>query len=359
MADAQPPTFAAPSPPDLPRLATTALAWRAESRDALMVRPVGITELGPASRGELVLADQAGDRAGTLLRGAADPSVAELCQGFWAEAGGDDGDDHRHRVLPLPVDTDDAVAAGLTCGGVVELLIQRLAEVPTALWDEVAADRTALLATGLDGPGAGRSLVLTPDGTVSGTLGDADLDHRVRDEGDRLVRSPGGGSVQLHVGGSRVLLETWNPAPRLLVVGAVALSDALGQLCALLGWLPTVTTEVDDSVAAVSGLGPNDMVLVVEHRPSVAAPVLATALRRRVGYVGALGSRRTQVARRNALRNDGVTDAEMEALYGPAGLDLGGRSPVETAISIVAEIIAVRGGRNALPLRVTDAKISA
>ena len=96
-----------------------------------------------------------------------------------------------------------------------------------------------------------------------------------------------------------------------------------------------------------------DMVVVLEHRPSIATPVLAAALRRRVGYVGALGSRRTQEARRHALENAGLTHVDLAGLHGPTGLDLGARTPAETAIAIVAEILAERSGRRAGPPKPT------
>lgn len=351
----QPPASApTPSPDGAALLAPVARAWLGDGRRALVVRPVGVTELGPLLRQEVLLVAEDGERAGGVLRGAADHALTAAVARFWTRP------DTGCTVEPVAVGFDDAVAAGLTCGGTAEILLQRLDLVPAALWEALAANAPAVLATRLDhSPDGGRSLAVGADGSPDGSLGDEALDQRVIEEGRRLVCSPGGGTVRLEVHGVPVLVETWNPAPRLVLVGDVALSAALADLGRQLGWHPTVTTDVDDSRVAIAELGPNDVVIVIEHRPSIATPAFTAALHRQVGYVGALGSRRTQVARRNALRDAGVTDVELERLYGPTGLDLGARSPLESAISIVAEIIAVRAGRDARPLRFTDTRISA
>lgn len=144
----------------------------------------------------------------------------------------------------------------------------------------------------------------------------------------------------------------------LLVVGAAAVSDALAHHAELLGWEATVAGDGPLALGQVDQMGEQDMVVVVDHDLSVTTPVLAAALRRRLGYVGALGSRATQAARRSALVAAGVDGDDLTRLHGPAGLDLGGRTPVETAVSIVAEMIAVRRGRSAAPLGQTDGSIT-
>lgn len=334
-------------------LAPTGAAWLADQRPAVVVRTVGVTELGPVLHGELLLMAEDGERAGGLLRGAADATLAAACARLWRQPGAG------FAIEPVTVPFDDAVAAGLTCGGTAEVLLQRLDRVPAELWEALSANATAVLATRLDSSShGGCSLVVRADGTTEGSLEDDGLDLRATEEGRRLVRSPGGGTVRLQVAGVPVLVETWNPAPRLVMVGDVALSAALASMADQLGWHPTITADADESLTAIEQLGPNDVVIVIEHRPSIATPALTAALRRQVGYVGALGSRRTQVARRNALRTAGATDADLDRLYGPTGLNLGARSPLESAISIVAEIIAVRAGRDARPLRFTEDRIS-
>ncbi|MEZ5411195.1 MAG: XdhC family protein [Acidimicrobiales bacterium] len=345
---------AVPTPPAGPApLAPVAVAWLADQRPALVIRSIGTSELGPTLDGAVLLMADDGERAGGLLRGAADATLAAAGARLLRVPGGGAA------IETVTIPFDDAVAAGLTCGGTAEVLIQRLDRIPGALWEALTANAPAVLATRLDPPPhGGRSLVVRDDGGPDGSLGDDVLDRLAIDEGRRLVRSPGGGTVRLHVSGVPVLIETWNPAPRLVMVGDVALSAALADLAGQLGWHPAITTDVADSLGVIEQLGPNDLVVVIEHRPSIATPALTAALRRQVGYVGALGSRRTQVARRAALREAGATEADLSRLYGPTGLDLGARSPLESAISIVAEIIAVRAGRDARPLRFTDTRIS-
>jgi xanthine dehydrogenase accessory factor len=153
--------------------------------------------------------------------------------------------------------------------------------------------------------------------------------------------------------------ETPTPPPQLLLVGVEPFAEELTRQAVLLGWSARATTELDDAMAAIDQLGADDAVIVLEHQHRIATPVLAAALRAEVGYVGALGSRRMQGARVASLRTAGATDDEIAALHCPTGLDLGARTPAESAVSIVAEIIATRSGRDAQPLRAGSDRISA
>ena len=146
---------------------------------------------------------------------------------------------------------------------------------------------------------------------------------------------------------------------QVLLVGLEPFREELVEQARLLGWSTRTTTELDESVDAVAGLGADDAVIMLEHQHRIATPVLAAALRGGVGYVGALGSRRMQSARATSLRSSGVTDDEMTALHCPTGLDLGASTPAESAVSIVAEIIATNSGRDAQSLRLGTSRISA
>jgi xanthine dehydrogenase accessory factor len=148
-------------------------------------------------------------------------------------------------------------------------------------------------------------------------------------------------------------------ATRVLIVGTAGpIDDALANQAELLGWAVVATTSVEESVGEIVEMGTSDAVVVLEHRHAVATPVLAAALRSSVGYVGAVGSRRMQAARLSSLRQAGLGDGEIEALHCPSGLDLGATSPAESAVSIVAEIVATRTGRDPRPLRTTTNQIS-
>lgn len=145
----------------------------------------------------------------------------------------------------------------------------------------------------------------------------------------------------------------------MLLVGLEPFGGELARQAALLGWSATTTTDLDESIAALDPLGTEDAVIVLEHQHRIATPVLAAALQAEVGYVGALGSRRMREARVRFLREAGVTDDQLATLHCPTGLDLGARTPAESAVSIVAEIIATRSGRDAAPLRTGTSQISA
>jgi xanthine dehydrogenase accessory factor len=143
-----------------------------------------------------------------------------------------------------------------------------------------------------------------------------------------------------------------------VIVGSGPVGDALARQAELLGWSTTSTHGVEASVAAVDDLDGDDAVVVLEHDHAVATPVLAVALSGTVGYVGALGSRRMQAAREQALRDAGVEDVDLTRLHCPTGLDLGANTPAESALSIAAEMVAERSGRDASPLRTTSARVT-
>jgi xanthine dehydrogenase accessory factor len=147
-------------------------------------------------------------------------------------------------------------------------------------------------------------------------------------------------------------------APLVLIVGTGEMGDAIAAQARLLGWTTTATTDVADSLDAIEAGAPA-AVIVMEHNHAIATPVLAAALAGDVGYVGALGSRKMQAARERSLRNHGVGDDVLARLHCPTGLDLGASTPAESAVSIVAEMIAERAGRDAAPLRDTSNRITA
>ena len=147
---------------------------------------------------------------------------------------------------------------------------------------------------------------------------------------------------------------------RVVIVGTAApIGAALARQVELLGWTAVTTSGVEESVAAIGELGADDAVVVLEHQHAISTPVLAAALRGNVGYVGAIGSRRMQAARVSSLQRAEVSDEELAALHCPSGLDLGAATPAESAVSIVAEVVATRAGRDPVPLRTSTNRISA
>jgi xanthine dehydrogenase accessory factor len=238
------------------------------------------------------------------------------------------------------------------------------------LFDEVRAvaegEEPAVLFTVLEGDRAGAKLLARADG---GAVGDAppELAEQIPD----LLRD--GHSRVLEHKGEKVFAEVFGPPPRVVVVGAVDTAEALCRAAKALGWrtavadararfatperLPSADELVvgwpDDAYAEL-GLGYGDAVVVLTHDEKFDVPAIAGALAADVSYVGALGSRRAQEARRERLREAGVADEDLARIHGPCGLDVGAESPAETAVSILAEILAVRAGREGGHLR--DAK---
>jgi len=274
--------------------------------------------------------------------------------------------------LPGPPQAGDAPASGAAVS-----LYEELRHAVEAL-EPVA------LATVVDGPNTGAKLLVRPDVESRGSLGDPDLDRVVAR--DTLGELESGRTGVRHYGEHgearettvAVFIESFAPPPRLLIFGAVDFTAALVRVAKALGYHVTVcdAREVfatrkrfplaDEVVVdwphhlleqVGATLGPRDAVCVLTHDHKFDVPAIVAALATDVGYLGAMGSRRTHAERVERLREVGVDDGGLARIMAPIGLDLGGRTPEETAISIVAEIIARRTGRAAPSLRDTDGPI--
>ncbi|OBH90044.1 XdhC family protein [Mycobacterium sp. E2989] len=290
------------------------------------------------------------------------------------------------RLERYGVSDDDAFAAGLTCGGVIDVFVEPVspATFPElgAVADDIAAGRAVATATVIAHPDptrVGRRLVIRPDG-VAGSLGSARADAAVADDGRGLLAL--GRSDVLEYGpdgqrlgdGMEVFVASHAPPPRMLVFGAIDFAAALARQGSFLGYRVTVCDArpvfatrarfptADDVVvdwphrylaaqAAAGAVDRHTVICVLTHDPKFDVPLLEVALRLpQVGYVGAMGSRRTHDDRVIRLKAAGLTDAELGRLSSPIGLDLGARTPEETAVSIAADIIARRWGGGGRPL---------
>ncbi len=252
------------------------------------------------------------------------------------------------------------------------------------LRDALRAEEPVALVTVVAGPNTGATLLVRPGHEAMGTLGDPDLD-RVAGR-DALGELASGLTVTRHYGlhgearqdEVTVFVESFGPRPRLVIFGAVDFTAALAALGKLLGYrvtvcdarpvfaTPTRFPMADEVVVAWPDrhlaevgqhLGPRDAVCVLTHDPKFDVPAIVAALATDVGYLGAMGSRRTHATRVERLREAGVDDAGLARVMAPIGLDIGARTPEETAVSICAEIIALRTGRTAPSLRDRDGPI--
>ncbi len=283
---------------------------------AMVVETTGFSNRDPAAA---AAATPGQTPVGALLGAAATESVRQLLA------------DPTPRVAELLVSDQDAAAAGLACGGLARVLVT--GSVPPHLWRRLLDREPVRLVT-----------PLAADGTVGRTRlaravdsPEPDLPQRLRRGVSQTVRTP-----------DAVVTVLW-PAPRVVVVGSGAIPDAIAAQARLLGWAPDVVTDAAAAEAAIAALSGADGVVVTSHDRSLDGPGLAAALKSRAGYVGALGSRRTQQERRGWLAERGITD--LSAVHGPAGLDLGGSTPAEIALAIAAEMLATRSGASARSLR--------
>ena len=311
------------------------------------------------------------------------------------------------------VSDDDAFAVGLTCGGILDVYVEKISRQTFPELEEVAADieagRPVALATVIEHPNPawlGRRIVVRPDGGVvpdgmagdtpgeatktSGTtptLGSARADDAVHDDALGLLAL--GNNATLTYGpdgerrgeGMRVFVWAFAPKPRMLVFGAIDFAAAVARVGSFLGYHVTVCDarpvfatnsrfpEADEVVVDwphrylqdeqdAGRIDGRTVITVLTHDPKFDVPLLEVALRLpEVAYVGAMGSRRTHEDRLARLREAGIDDKEIELLSSPIGLDLGARTPEETAISIAAEIVAGRWGGSGERLGGRDGRI--
>src|SRR5690625_4782735 len=287
---------------------------------------------------------------------------------------------------------DDAFAVGLTCGGVIDVFVEKVDQQSFPNLDRVAQDikegKPVAVATVIEHPDpewVGRRVVVWPD-EAQGSIGSPRADHAVVDDVRGLLAAGKnktltyGADGQRMEEGMRVFVSTFAPRPRMIVFGAIDFAAALATQAAFLGYHVTVcdargvfatpqrfpaADEVvvqwpDEYLQQEVEAGRVDkrtVIAVLTHDPKFDVPVLQVALPLEVAYIGAMGSRLTHDDRLARLRRAGVSEELLAKLHSPIGLDLGARTPEETAVSIAAEIIAVQWGGGKAPLRETTGRI--
>jgi xanthine dehydrogenase accessory factor len=225
----------------------------------------------------------------------------------------------------------------------------------------IRADKRAALVTVLEGAGAGAKLLVTVDAT-EGSLGDVALDEGATTTARELL--PAEESAVREIGGRELFFDVFAPQPKLLIVGAVDFAAALARVASQTGYRVIVVDarerfatreripDADDVVVAwpheyLASNPPDDSTYacVLTHEPRFDDPTLRALLGSQVAYIGAMGSRRAHGERLERLRQDGYSEDDLARINGPVGLDIGAKSPEETAVSIMAEVIASRHGR--------------
>jgi xanthine dehydrogenase accessory factor len=313
---------------------------------ARVIRVEGFSTLA-ADDASLVVVDANGEVQGGPLAILAGAPLAEAARVVLAPA-------PARPMVEVTVEIGDkeAVAAGLACGGRVELLLQSAATVPPQLWDSLRARSPVAMLTWIQ---RSQVAVVSADGRAFGQALPDELVESAREalhEGRSVNR-------KIEHEGSAVLLEAWVPAPRLAVVGGGELLDALCAQAALLGWETRGTDDLAGLDELLEWSGESGALIVLSHDPQIDVPALACGLRSGIAYVGALGSRQTQARRSGQLAEDGIEASLLARVRRPIGLDLGGRRAPEVALAIVAEILGCHHGRTAKPLTETSGPIHA
>ncbi|MGW1202194.1 XdhC family protein [Streptomyces cyaneofuscatus] len=350
--------------------------WTAEGREFAVATVVSVDGSAPRGPGAALAVDSEGTAIGSVSGGCVEGAVYELCAQTLQ--------DGRSVRESFGYSDEDAFAVGLTCGGVLDILVTPVRDetperaVFQAALAAATSGGTAALARVVRGPAEllGRALLVRPDGSYEGGLGGpADLDRTAAAEARALLDTGRTGTVTLSEDGSHcpggltLLVECSVEPPRMIVFGAVDFAAALVRAAKFLGHHVTVCDarpvfatrarfpEADEVVVdwphrylRGTRTDGRTVVCVLTHEARFDVPLLTEALRGPAAFVGAMGSRRTREDRLRRLREAGLDEDELARLRSPIGLDLGARTPEETALSIAAEIVAARRGGTGLPL---------
>jgi xanthine dehydrogenase accessory factor len=350
--------------------------WVEQGRDFAVATVVAVGGSAPRQPGAALAVDADGTAIGSVSGGCVEGAVYELCQQALQ-----DGETVLER---FGYSDDDAFAVGLTCGGVIDILVtpvragDPVRPVVAAALAAASSGEAAAVARIVSGPSdlLGRVLLVRPDGSYDGGYGGhPELDRTVAAEAGAFLDAGRTGTLEIGEQGSRcgapltVLVESSVPAPRMIVFGAIDFASALVRVGKFLGYHVTVCDarpvfataarfpDADEIVVEWphtylerTDVDARTVLCVLTHDAKFDIPLLRLALRLPVAYVGAMGSRRTHLDRNERLREVGVTEMELARLRSPIGLDLGARTPEETALSIGAEIVANRRGGSGVSL---------
>lgn len=350
----------------LPSSHAVAVEWLRAGRRVVSATLVDTVGSAPLDPGAEMLVDDALEIAGSVTGGCVEGALVAQAQDVLA--GGPP------RVAQYGVSDDQAADVGLMCGGTVHIFVHELFDehaATLAVVDDSRNDgRPVALATLLDGDSAGAKLAVLEDSVV-GTLAVSDLlddsvsrDARgLLDEGLSAVRRY---SAKGEVMGSdlRVYVQAFASSPKMVIFGAIDFSAALAQIAGHVGYRVTicdaraafvrsprferhaeVVVDWPDRYLAGQDLGPRDALLVFTHDAKFDEPALLSALTTGAGYIGAMGSRRTHAERSKRLLEAGMSKSDLARIASPCGLDIGARTPSETAIAVLAEILALRAKR--------------
>ena len=334
-------------------------AWHAAGEQIALATVIRTIGSAPRPVGAKMIVSSSGQMAGSVSGGCVETTVYQEMMDVLA--GGSP------RTLYFGITEDMIWDVGLACGGTIDVFLQRLEPALAAAMEEhLAAARPVALATIVAGErDVGHSALVTPEGTLMGLE-----DERIAIAAQEVLAQAENGVICAIAPGLQVFIEPFLPPPVLIVIGGVHIAVPLSHFANKLGFHVTVVdprakfanrerfpdahtirVEWPDEALVHLKVSDSTYVVVLTHDPKIDEPALAAALQTEARYIGAIGSRKTHADRFERMAKRGVTAEQLERIYAPIGLDLGGRTPEETALSILAEVVAVKNGRSGRSLR--------
>jgi xanthine dehydrogenase accessory factor len=327
-------------------------AWLAGGEEIAIATVIRVSGSAPRPVGAAMIVSATGRMAGSVSGGCVETAVYEELRDVLA--GGPP------RVLHFGITEDMIWDVGLACGGIIDVFAQRLDPgLVAALKGCLEARIPAVLAAAIAGDALGDTALVAPEGVLFGRSGTA----LAAAAGELLAARTEVGIVR-PVPGGEAFLEPFLPPPVLLILGGVHAAIPLTGFARELGFYVIVAdprakfanserfpdadevrVEWPDETFARLAVNDNTYVVLLTHDPKIDQPALAAALQTPARYVGAIGSRKTHAERFERMARWGITREQMQRVFSPIGLDLGGRSPAETALSIISQIVADKNGR--------------
>jgi xanthine dehydrogenase accessory factor len=352
-------------------------SWSETGRPFALATVVAVRGSAPRQPGASMAVSADGEVIGSVSGGCVEGAVYDLATEVL--------DSGKPVLQTYGISDEEAFSVGLTCGGILDILVRRIEpSLPMfgSVTAAIATGEPVALATVIEGEAQVASQLAVWTDRVEGSLGATGLDAAVADDARGLLAQGQTGVRHYGPNGQRrqdevaVFVESFAPPPRMLVFGAIDFAAAVARIGKYLGYRVTVCDarpvfatekrfpDADEVVCdwphrylASTAVDARTVITVLTHDPKFDVPLLEVALRTPAAYVGAMGSRRTHDDRLARLRESGLTDAELARLRSPIGLDLGARTPEETAVSVAAEIIGLRWGGTGVPLADTAGEI--
>jgi xanthine dehydrogenase accessory factor len=354
--------------------------WQADGSRIALASVIATSASAPRPAGTALAVHEDGRVVGSVSGGCVEGAVVEVATEVLATG--------RPQRVTYGISDDEAFAVGLTCGGTIEVFVRLAGALDVAaVADRVEHDDPVAVVTVVEHAGdeaaAGRHLVVTSE-HVEGSTGDDDLDAAVAADARSMLDLGATGLRHLGPRGERrmddvtVFVQSFAPRPRMIVFGAIDFASAVASMGHFLGYHVTVcdararfttparfpdadevVTEWPHRYLADTPVDDRTVICVLTHDPKFDVPVLEVALQTPARYIGVMGSRRTHEDRLERLRERGIDDEQLARLRSPIGLDLGGRTPQETAVAIAAEIVAEQHRGSGQPLHATAGPIHA